>query len=47
MPSRPGIEVADEHLIEQARVGKPLAILMHERVRELRAWAQGRCLPAD
>ena len=42
-----GCELRDEHLLAQARATKPLAVLMRERIIELRAWANGRCVPAD
>jgi ATP-dependent 26S proteasome regulatory subunit len=42
-----GAPLQDEHLLAQARATKPLAVLMRERIAELRAWASGRCVPAD
>jgi hypothetical protein len=42
-----GGELTDEHLLAEARATRPLSILMAERVRQLRAWAEGRCVPAD
>jgi SpoVK/Ycf46/Vps4 family AAA+-type ATPase len=42
-----GADLTNAHLVEQARATKPLAVLMRERVKELRAWAAGRCVPAD
>jgi SpoVK/Ycf46/Vps4 family AAA+-type ATPase len=37
----------DADLIAAAATSPPLAVTMAERVAELRAWAQGRCVPAD
>jgi hypothetical protein len=42
-----GKELADEHLLAEVRTTRPLSVLMGERVRELRAWAENRCVPAD
>ncbi|MBI2827088.1 MAG: AAA family ATPase [Planctomycetia bacterium] len=42
-----GVELADEHLRTQAHATQPLSVLMRERVVQLRAWAHGRCVPAD
>jgi ATP-dependent 26S proteasome regulatory subunit len=40
-------ELTDEHLLGELKTTRPLSVLMGERVRELRAWADGRCVPAD
>jgi SpoVK/Ycf46/Vps4 family AAA+-type ATPase len=40
-------ELTDEHLRTEIHVTKPLSVLMGERVRQLRAWAADRCVPAD
>lgn len=40
-------ELATEHLITEAQRTKPLSVLMAEKVRQLRAWALDRCVPAD
>ena len=42
-----GTELADEHLLAEVKTTRPLSVLMGERVRQLRAWADGRCVPAD
>ena len=34
-------------LLHALQTTKPLSVLMHEQVASLRAWAQGRCVPAD
>ena len=40
-------ELTGEHL-EQAFAGSPpIAVTMAERIERLRAWAKGRCVPAD
>jgi SpoVK/Ycf46/Vps4 family AAA+-type ATPase len=42
-----GVELTDQHLLAEARATRPLSVLMGERVRQLRAWGEGRCVPAD
>jgi SpoVK/Ycf46/Vps4 family AAA+-type ATPase len=42
-----GVEPTDAHLLAEARATRPLSVLMGEKVRQLRAWAEGRCVPAD
>jgi hypothetical protein len=42
-----GKELSDDHLLAEVKTTRPLSVLMGERVRELRAWAEGRCVPAD
>jgi AAA+ superfamily predicted ATPase len=42
-----GRELTDEHLLDEIRATHPLSILMKERIAALRAWARGRCVPAD
>jgi ATPase family protein associated with various cellular activities (AAA) len=34
-------------LLNALQATKPLSVLMHEQVAALRAWANGRCVPAD
>jgi AAA+ superfamily predicted ATPase len=40
-------ELQDRHLLDELGKTRPLSSLMQERVRELRAWADGRCVFAD
>ena len=40
-------ELTNAHMEAAMRETKPLSVLMAERVRQLRAWAEGRCVPAD
>jgi hypothetical protein len=40
-------KMATADLLEALRASPPLSRTMHERVESLRAWAQGRCVPAD
>lgn len=40
-------ELCDDHLLAEAKITKPLSVLMAERVKQLRAWAKDRCVPAD
>jgi len=40
-------ELTNAHMEGAMRETKPLSVLMAERVRQLRAWAEGRCVPAD
>lgn len=42
-----GDELTDEYLLTEIRDTKPLSVLMADRVRQLRAWAKDRCVPAD
>ena len=34
-------------LVNALKQTRPLSVLMREQVEALRAWAQGRCVPAD
>lgn len=40
-------EVDTEALVRQIEASPPLSVTMAERVMELRAWAEGRCVPAE
>lgn len=40
-------DLRDEHVLEEIGSTNPLSGLMAERVETLRAWADGRCVPAD
>jgi SpoVK/Ycf46/Vps4 family AAA+-type ATPase len=40
-------ECSTEHILAAMKATHPLSVLMRESVDELRAWAQGRCVPAD
>jgi AAA+ superfamily predicted ATPase len=40
-------ELADKHLRDAASSTKPLTVVMREQIASLRAWANGRCVPAD
>ena len=40
-------ELADEHLLEEIGNTRPLALMMEERIHELRGWAHNRCVSAD
>ena len=40
-------ELEDRHIASEIQKTKPLAILMKERIAELRHWANNRCVPAD
>jgi SpoVK/Ycf46/Vps4 family AAA+-type ATPase len=42
-----GAELTDDHLRAESKATRPLSVLMAERVAEVRAWAAGRCVPAD
>jgi AAA+ superfamily predicted ATPase len=41
------VECTSEHFFEAVRQTQPLSVLMREDVEQLRAWAKGRCVPAD
>jgi len=40
-------ELADKHLRDAVANTKPLSVVMREKIAALRAWANGRCVPAD
>jgi SpoVK/Ycf46/Vps4 family AAA+-type ATPase len=40
-------ELTSKHIFDALRDCPPLSITMAERIADLRAWAQGRCVPAD
>ncbi len=40
-------ELLDQHLHAAVRGTKPLSVVMREQIASLRAWANGRCVPAD
>lgn len=42
-----GHELSDSYVLAEIKQTKPLSVLMGEKVRALRAWANGRCVPAD
>lgn len=42
-----GRELIDDDILGEAKKTQPLSVLMGERVRDLRAWANSRCVPAD
>jgi SpoVK/Ycf46/Vps4 family AAA+-type ATPase len=41
-----GEELTTEHVLAEMRGTRPLSVLMAEQVKELRAWAKHRCVPA-
>jgi SpoVK/Ycf46/Vps4 family AAA+-type ATPase len=41
------VEVSTEHILNALKNSPPLSVTMAEKVAELRAWSQGRCVPAD
>jgi len=42
-----GKECVAEHILAAIQATQPLSVVMRERVETLRAWAKGRCVPAD
>jgi AAA+ superfamily predicted ATPase len=42
-----GKECIAEHILAAMQATQPLSVVMRERVETLRAWAKGRCVPAD
>lgn len=40
-------ELSDQHLLDEIARTKPLAVLMEEKITQLRAWAEERCVEAD
>jgi SpoVK/Ycf46/Vps4 family AAA+-type ATPase len=39
--------LATEHVLEELSQTRPLSVVMHERIAELRQWAAGRTVPCD
>jgi len=42
-----GVELTTEHVLAAIAATRPLSVVLRERVEALRAWARGRCIPAD
>jgi hypothetical protein len=42
-----GLPLGTRHIEEAVRSSPPLSVTMAEKMEELRAWAKGRCVPAD
>jgi SpoVK/Ycf46/Vps4 family AAA+-type ATPase len=42
-----GTELATAHVLAAIRASPPLSVTMAERIDGLRAWARGRCVPAE
>jgi SpoVK/Ycf46/Vps4 family AAA+-type ATPase len=42
-----GAECNTDHVLAAIRASQPLSVVLRERVETLRAWAKGRCVPAD
>lgn len=42
-----GVDLRDDHLLAEIADTRPLSVLMADRIRDLRAWAKDRCVPAD
>lgn len=42
-----GVECNTEHILAAIRLTQPLSVVLRERIETLRAWAKGRCVPAD
>ncbi|MFI4852125.1 ATP-dependent zinc metalloprotease FtsH [Gimesia chilikensis] len=40
-------ELEDRHIASEIQKTRPLAVVMRERIAELRHWANNRCVPAD
>ena len=40
-------ELTTAHVLSAISQSPPLSVTMAEKVAELRAWAKGRCVPAD
>jgi ATP-dependent 26S proteasome regulatory subunit len=40
-------QLKTEHVLGALKSSPPLSVTMAERIAELRAWAEGRCVPAD
>ncbi len=42
-----GVELTDQHVLDEMSKTRPLSVLMGEKIAELREWADGRCVSAD
>ena len=42
-----GADLTTERILTALKNSPPLSVTMAERVQQLRAWARGRCVPAD
>jgi SpoVK/Ycf46/Vps4 family AAA+-type ATPase len=42
-----GAQLNSDHILAALRESPPLSVTMRERIADLRAWADGRCVPAD
>lgn len=40
-------DLTDADLLAEVHATRPLSVLMSEKIADLRAWARGRCVPAD
>ncbi|MFB3893528.1 MAG: AAA family ATPase [Phycisphaerae bacterium] len=40
-------DITADDILKELRATRPLSVVMAEKVEELRAWARGRCVPAD
>jgi ATP-dependent 26S proteasome regulatory subunit len=40
-------DLTTDHVLASLKGSPPLSVTMAERIRELREWAEGRCVPAD
>ena len=40
-------ELATQHILQEVEQTRPLSVVMGERIRELRTWADGRTVPCD
>jgi ATP-dependent 26S proteasome regulatory subunit len=40
-------DLHDDHILAEIEDTRPLSVLMGDRIRDLRAWAKHRCVPAD
>lgn len=42
-----GTDLEDQHILDEMAKTRPLSVLMAERIAELRAWAENRCVAAN
>ncbi len=42
-----GAQLTTDHIVASLQESPPLSVTMRERIADLRAWADGRCVPAD
>jgi SpoVK/Ycf46/Vps4 family AAA+-type ATPase len=42
-----GETLSTEHILQELTMTRPLSVVMHEQIAQLRQWADGRTVPCD